>query len=294
MPEKERCDGNLAIRDALRSYVQQHAADLADTRREIRSRLKAIFGLPRTPSGMVACLLYLRLFVGERVNTRELEIVSGIPTYGRRLRQLRVEKGYEIVHERTPDGFTYRLESEQPNEIRAALWVKRNAIRRIEGSGEKRILEAFKAFLGEPLDIDDLAYVSQIKTARERVRDLRLQKGWRIFGHHTGRPDLGVSEYVLESLEQLPPHDRYISDAVYEQVLERDNYKCKKAGCGWSPSNRVQGSRRQFLEIHHRQLHSRRGSNDADNLVALCNMHHDEVHRLDLDGDKFDAWLSKA
>lgn len=283
----------VAIKNALREYVKQSAASLSDTRREIREKLKEVYELPRMPSGMAACLLYLQLYVGEPILTAELEIVSGIPTYARRLRQLRVEQGYDIVSEPSQEGWTYTLRDATPNPHVAALWKKRNTIRRIKGSGEKRILEAFKAFLGEPLDIDDLAYVSQIKTARERVRDLRLQKGWRIFGHHTGRPDLGVTEYVLESLEQLPPHDRYISDAVYEQVLERDDYNCKKAGCGWSPSKRVQGSRRQFLEVHHRQLHSRRGSNDADNLVALCNMHHDEVHRLDIDGEEFDAWLKR-
>ena len=194
---------------------------------------------------MRACLLYLQLYVGESVSTKELEIVSGIPTYARRLRQLRVECGYDIISKASSEGWSYTLRTAEPNPRVADLWRKLNSIRRMDGSGESRILEAFKSFVGQPLDIEALTYVSKIKSSRERVRDLRLHKGWRIFGRHTGRPDLAVTEYVLESLAQLPPHDRNIPDAVYESVLERDGYCCKKANCRWSLEQRKQGSRRQ-------------------------------------------------
>jgi hypothetical protein len=146
--------------------------------------------------------------------------------------------------------------------------------------------------LGQPLDIVDLGYVSRIKTARERTRDLRLHKGWRIFGYHTGRPDLRVTEYVLESLEQLPPHDREIPDGTYETVLERDNFQCKK--CRWKLADRVQGSKRQFLEVHHKQLHSMGGSHNVENLITLCNMHHDEVHRLGIEESTLAEWLANG
>jgi hypothetical protein len=31
--------------------------------------------------------------------------------------------------------------------------------------------------------------------------------------------------------------------------------------------------------LHHRHHHKDRGDNTADNLVTLCNVHHDEAHR---------------
>ena len=241
---------------------------------------------------MTACLLYLQFFVGEAVHTRELEVVSGISEYARRLRQLRKEKGYDIYPERRRDGWWYCLRSVEPDSAKADRWKKWNRIRRAEGSGESRVLAAFKASLRIPVDIVDLDYVSRIKTSRERARDLRLHKGWRIFGHHTGRPDLRVTEYVLESLDQLPEHDRKIPDKVYEAVLKSDGYQCRK--CGWGLSMQIQGSRKQFLEVHHKKLHSRGGSHELKNLVTLCNIDHDEVHRRKLDETTIDRWLKNA
>jgi len=277
---------------ALRAIVKAEAASLQHTRRELRQRLKELFDLKRTPSGMTACLLYLTLFLNERVQTRELEVVSGIPQYARRLRQLRVEEGFDIVTESGQGiGWTYKLTSAVPNASKAELWKKRNYLRRLPGSGEARILATFKAFIGTPVDISILTYVSKIQTARERVRDLRLHKGWRIFSHFTGRPDLEVTEYVMESEEQLPTHDREIPDNTYEETLLRDGSACVK--CRWSPRERVQGSRKQFIEVHHKQLHSKSGTHEKKNLVTLCNMHHDEVHRLKIDEHTIGAWLEE-
>jgi hypothetical protein len=282
----------LEIKEQLREYVQRSVTNLGEARQAIRAQLKEIFGLESAPGGMASCLLYLQLFVGEDVHTRELEVVSGISEYARRLRELRVEKGYEIYAEQRRDGWWYCLRSVEPDSAKASRWKEWNKIRHMKGSGESRVLAAFKASLRIPVDIDDLDYVSKIKTARERARDLRLHKGWRIFGHHTGRPDLRVTEYVLESLDQLPEHDRKIPDEIYEAVLEADKYHCRK--CGWDRSKRVQGSRKQFLEVHHKKLHSKGGSHEPKNLVTLCNMHHDEVHRRKLDETTIDGWLKNG
>jgi hypothetical protein len=277
--------------ESLRKAVQQSAVRLSASRGEIRKKLQQMYGLTKEPSGVKACLLYLTLFLGQPIPTRELEVVSGINEYARRIRELRVEHGYDIAAQQGQGGWSYTLRARDPNPAIAAQWQTLNKIRKLPGSGQDRILAALKEFLGKPLSIEQLIHVSKIKTARERARDLRLQFGWRIFGHHTGRPDLAVTEYVLESLDQLPAHDRKISDLVYESVLNRDGYECQKSGCGWSRSQRVQGSRKQFLEVHHRLMHSRGGTNDAQNLVTLCNMDHDEVHRLDIEGTVLDAWL---
>lgn len=292
MPSLNRLKTSNLDRPALRAAVRAEAVSLQNTRRHLRQTLKEIFDLKRQPSGMEACLLYLALFLNQRIHTTELEIVSGIPQYARRLRQLRVEEGYDIVAESAKGiGWTYNLTSEVPNTAKAELWKKRNSLRRLAGSGEFRILATFKAFVGTPVDISILTYVSKIQTARERVRDLRLHKGWRIFSHFTGRPDLNVTEYVMESEEQLPTHDREIPDNIYEDTLERDTFACVK--CHWAFRDRIQGSRKQFIEVHHKQLHSKGGTHQKNNLVTLCNMHHDEVHRLKIDEHTIGAWLEE-
>ncbi len=36
---------------------------------------------------------------------------------------------------------------------------------------------------------------------------------------------------------------------------------------------------RKRLELHHRTQHKDKGENTVQNLVTLCNVHHDDIHR---------------
>lgn len=38
-----------------------------------------------------------------------------------------------------------------------------------------------------------------------------------------------------------------------------------------------------MLELHHVRHHRDKGGNTVENLVTLCNMHHDEIHRASSD-----------
>ncbi len=38
------------------------------------------------------------------------------------------------------------------------------------------------------------------------------------------------------------------------------------------------GDPRKILELHHKKMHVEKGKNTADNLITLCNVHHDEIH----------------
>ena len=37
---------------------------------------------------------------------------------------------------------------------------------------------------------------------------------------------------------------------------------------------------RKFLELHHKKFHENKGENTEDNLITLCNVDHDKLHRL--------------
>jgi hypothetical protein len=52
-------------------------------------------------------------------------------------------------------------------------------------------------------------------------------------------------------------------------VLRRDHHRCTVPGC----KNAV------FIDLHHLELGSEGGLNDADNLVTLCGGHHRAAHR---------------
>jgi hypothetical protein len=240
-------------------------------------------------------LAYLKSFVGEIVEGEELFIVSAISEYPRRIRELRVEYGYNISTGNSrpdlkPD--QYILEKLARDEEAAKKWKTANSIRRRKDLGARqRILKLFQTFPQKVITGEQLAYVALISEWPRRVRELRTELGWRIATQNTGRPDLSPSEYVLESTKQLPQHDRKIPDAVYVEVLERDKHSCRKKGCGWSPTRRIAGDRRQFIEVHHIEHHKAGGANTAENLITLCNVHHDEAHRREMEGGEFFVWL---
>lgn len=230
--------------------------------------------------------LYLAAHVGERIAGPEIEIVSGIAQYARRVRELRVQDGYKILSRHTTDpdlGLDlppdhYVLIDPEPDQTAANRWHIANRIRRDGSLGSQaKVLAYLKSYVGRPVTTEELSYVS--KDARQyarRVRELRTEQGYLIATKLTGRPDLAMGEYVLESAERVAePHDRSIPFEVEKQVYERDENRCRL--CGWT---RASWSRQdpRILELHHLQDHAAGGHNEPDNLVILCSRCHDDVH----------------
>lgn len=276
---------------------QQIRADtlrLAELTEGLRALSRArLHQLSASRSGKDRILTYLKMFVGQVVDGQELHVVAGIQESARRIRQLRVESGYSIVTGYSRDDLRpdqYVLETVEPNEQEAQKWRTANEIRRRGGSARDKMLALLRAYVGQPVTTEQLAYVAPGRDKR-RVRELRTQLGWRVVTRQSGRPDLPANVYVLESEDQLPPHDRTIPDNVYDGVLVRDGQRCRR--CGWSVDQRAPSARKQFLEVHHVEHHRDGGANNSENLVTLCNVDHDEVHRLDLKGQLFWLWLKE-
>jgi hypothetical protein len=231
-------------------------------------------------------LQYLRMFLGTPIEGEELEIVSGISEYARRIREWRVEFGWPIKH----NGSTYILEKDEPDGAKATLWRTLNEIRRTDAGGRERMRLLFLALpVGTVVTTAQLRYVTEGKDMR-RVRELRTQLGFRIMTKKTGMPKLKNDEYVLVDKEPVAEHDRDIENKTMIEVLIRDGQRCRK--CGWHPNDRITGDPRQYIEFHHATWHVQGGANDADNLITLCNVHHREVHNLKLNAGDLNAWLS--
>lgn len=275
----------------LREEVRVLAQVLSSIRGFSKNRLAKLI----TATGARERILqYLSLFVGETIDGDELEVVSGIHEYPRRVRELRVQEGYKIATGVTRKGLRtdqYVLDDAKPDNAEAERWQISNQIRRAGGSVKSRMLALLKAYLGKPVSIEQFRYVGKGADMR-RVRELRTEEGWRISTRFTGRPELAPDVYVLEGLDQLPQHDRKIDPEVYDAVLRRDNYSCRK--CGWKVADRKFGEKRQFIELHHIEHHKDGGANNLDNLVTMCNVHHDSVHALRLGAPEFLGWLVKG
>jgi hypothetical protein len=248
-------------------------------------------------SGMERILAYFRKYPFTVISGEELAVVSGIGEWARRLRQLRKEFGWAILNGATAksmmeagelslDGVAIRslnsnryiLTSETQDREAAHRWHVANGIRRTTLSMQDKILSYLKENVGRPVNGEELRYVAGEKKAwARRTRELRTEEGWPIYTRNSGRMDLPVGVYILESLRQQEPHDRDIPDEVRVSVLERDKHSCKH--CNWNESKRRASDPRKVLELHHVKAHAHRGDNTAANLITLCNVCHDVVHR---------------
>ncbi len=241
-------------------------------------------------------LHYFRQYPYQVIKGDELLVVSAIQEYARRIRELRVQFGWSIINGITakemaaegefplvdidvsamkPDD--YLLLSEENDQEASYRWNVANEIRKKKDGIRNKIIEFLKLNVGKPITGEELRYVSNNKTEwARRVRELRTEYGWPVTSKNSGRPDLPVGVYVLESLNQSPEHDRNIPDMVRGVVLRRDGYQCTQCAWNhdiWNPSDP------RHLELHHVKEHAAGGANTADNLITLCTVCHDDIHR---------------
>ncbi len=230
--------------------------------------------------------LYLLEYVGEVIDGAELDVVSGISDYPRRIRELRVEQGFQIASGSSPDPMyegrlktdQYMLVSKDPDANAARRWHIANRIRNDKKFGSReKVKQYFLENVGQVVTTEELAYVAKdAKEYARRVRELRTESGYSISTQFTGRPDLKMGQYVLESAERVAePHDRNIPDPIQRAVYLRDDNTCRI--CGWN-RERWRPKDPRILELHHLEEHHRGGKNVERNLVVLCSRCHDEVH----------------
>lgn len=280
------------LREQVRSLIPAHG-----TLRDLGSSLILE---ERANSGADRIIAYLLKYPKTLVHGDELMVVAGISEYARRIRELRVQLGWRILSGKTlkesledgdlelngtivvgkslkPD--TYILLSSQQDRDAAYRWNLANTIRKSNTSVLNKILEYLKANVTKEVTGEELAYLAKNRSEwARRVRELRTEHGWSVSTKSSGRPDLPVGVYILESVKQAEVHDRKIPDPIRVKVLDRDEYSCKK--CGWSYENRNLADKvRNLLELHHIEHHAVGGTNTLENLITLCNVCHDDVHR---------------
>jgi hypothetical protein len=141
-----------------------------------------------------------------------------------------------------------------------------------EHGARDRILAYFKARVGETVTKEELAYVAKVLEWARRVRELRVEQGYIITTHYD-HTDLRPGDYVLESLEPLPPNER-LSAEQRTRILERDGYRCQR--CCWTVGDPPTHGKR-FVEVHHKIGIGEGGSNEDQNLETLCNLCHDAI-----------------
>jgi len=258
-------------------------------------------------SGAERIIAYLLKYPKMLVQGDELMVVAGISEYARRIRELRVQKGWKILSGNTlrdlfeeerqeiehlvndvlelkPD--TYILLSRVQDRDAAHRWNLANEIRKSDLSVQNKILKYLRANVGKEVTGEELTYLAKNRSEwARRVRELRTELGWPVATKSSGRSDLSVGIYILERDKQAEVHDRKIPDPIRIKVLDRDGYSCRQ--CNWNHENRKEADRvRNLLELHHIEHHAAGGSNTLENLITLCNVCHDDVHRGNIPSDE--------
>jgi hypothetical protein len=309
MPENKYLENSEGIRKELLDLITNFEKELqSDDLREkvlalipcyhkLRILGKSLIPNSTARSGRDRIIFYFRKYPYKIINGDELLIVSGIQEYARRVRELKVQFGWSIVSGTTAkqmaeeDDFPienvdvssmglddYILVSTDQDREAAFRWRVANEIRREKISVRDKILKFFRTNVGEIITGEELRYVAKDRTEwARRVRELRTEYGWPIVTKNTGRPDLHVGVYILEADRQSPEHDRHIPDKIKREVLRRDAYQCQK--CKWS-HNEWNRSDPRHLELHHVKPHLEGGENIKENLLTICTVCHDEIHRL--------------
>lgn len=258
----------------------------------LRDMGSSLVSIEEAASAQERIILYLRTYPGQFVSGDELMVISGIGEWARRVRELRVEQGWNIVSGLTAKEMIvqgdlnlalekiraddYILLDENQDREAAFRWRSANEIRKKKSGVRDKLLEFLKLNVGRAVRGEELRYVANGKSEwARRVRELRTQEGWAVSTCTSGRPDLDVGTYVLENLDQAPAHDRKIPDEVRGAVLMRDRHTCTV--CGWKHAN-WNTSDPRHLELHHAVHHAKGGANSEANLVTLCTVCHRKVH----------------
>lgn len=285
-------------RKLLEKDLRSKVIALVPTYRVLRDLGSFLIPIEETKSARDRILAYFRHYPGVVISGEELSVVAGISDRPRRVRELRVEFGWpiatgvtlnEILKEANEAGQTDEIkafEQIQPDDYilledrqdRDSAYRRRlaNDIRKQNLGARDKIILFFRENVGVPIDGEEIRYVANITDWPRRIRELRTEYGWPIVTKQTGRPDLPVGVYLLEMDRQAPVHDRLIPDPVRFAVLKRDGYQC--LNCHWHISEWNKADPR-IVELHHKKHHVDGGKNTEENLITLCNICHDDIHR---------------
>ncbi|GHU60567.1 hypothetical protein FACS1894121_0890 [Bacteroidia bacterium] len=144
-----------------------------------------------------------------------------------------------------------------------------------------KLREYLIARVGKVLDSDTLRKVAGSSEWARRIRELRNEEGLNIITHND-RSDLKIGEYVLTDLKPRPAFERGISKETRSIVLDRNGFTCQMCGAAAGEPHPCDNGRKTRLHIGHIIDKSMGGTDDANNLRAICSVCNEGASNLTL------------
>ena len=140
------------------------------------------------------------------------------------------------------------------------------------GGARGKLRAYFLENLGRVMYSDELRAVAdnQSEWAR-RVRELRTEEGYLILTHND-RSDLKPGQYLLETQKPQPAFERAISKETRAYVLDRNGFTCQMCGAVAGEAHPYDTTRKTRLHLGHIIDKSVGGSDESNNLRAICSV----------------------
>jgi len=135
--------------------------------------------------------------------------------------------------------------------------------------------------VGEVIASDTLRLVAGTSEWARRVRELRDEEGLSILTHND-RSDLKPGEYILTSIKPKPAFARGISKETRAFVLDRNGFTCQSCGAVAGEPHPIDAGKKTRLHIGHIIDKSEGGTDEPENLRALCSVCNEGLANLSL------------
>ena len=138
-------------------------------------------------------------------------------------------------------------------------------------SSRQRLLDYLLANIGCVIEGEELRRASGgVSEWARRVRELRTEFGYQVLTDKD-RSDLKPGQYLLETTERRAAEPRAISKETRAFVFERDGHTCQMCGLAAGDPDPFDSSRVVRLTLGHIIDKSTGGSDEPNNLRAICN-----------------------
>ena len=153
----------------------------------------------------------------------------------------------------------------------------------MELGARSKLRAYFLENIGRVLESDELRKVANNRNEwARRIRELRTEEGYRILTHND-RSDLKPGQYLIEDPKPQPAFERGISKETRAYVLDRNGFTCQMCGAPAGELHPYDPTRRTRLQIGHIIDKSMGGSDDPENLRAICSVCNEGARNLTLD-----------